>query len=108
MTKSVVSSLQSAGLNLTVNVVSASKVLISFPKSSSANKSLIIDQLKKRTEQFKNEIRDFRRKEINEFRSSTKDKDEIRQFEAQIQKQFENLSTDIDKELDLLLKKLIK
>lgn len=108
MTKSVVSSLQSAGLNLTINVVSASKVLISFPKSSSANKTFIIDQLKKRTEQFKNEVRDFRRKEINEFRSSTKDKDDIRQFETQIQKQFENLSTDIDKELDLVLKKITK
>ena len=108
MTKSVVSSLQSAGLNLTVNLISASKILISFPKSTSVNNAFIIDKVKKRTDQIKNEIRDFRRKEINEFRSSTKDKDEIRQFETQIQKQFENLLSEIDKELDFVLKRLSK
>ena len=108
MTKSVVSSLQSAGLNLTVNLISASKILISFPKSTSVNNAFIIDKVKKRTDQIKNEIRDFRRKEINEFRSSTKDKDEIRQFETQIQKQFENLLSEIDKELEFVLKRLSK
>ena len=108
MTKPVTSCLQSAGLNLTVSILYASKILISFPKSSSVSKNLIVDQLRKRAEHFKNEVRDFRRKEINEFRSSTKDKDEIRQFETQIQKQFENISSEIDKELEQILKKLSK
>lgn len=82
--------------------------MISFPKSTSSNNSFIIDKLKNRTEQIKNELRDFRRKEINDFRASTKDKDEIRQFETQIQKQFENSISEIDKELDSALKKISK
>lgn len=100
------SSLQSAGLDLTVNTISATKILIYFPKSSASNKIFIADQLKKRTEQFKCEIRDLRRKEINEYRSSTKDKDEIRKFEQEIQNNFEILSTDVEKELESVLKKL--
>lgn len=102
------SSLQSAGLNLTVTTLTPSKLLILFPKQTSSSKNLLMDQLKKRTDQFKNEIREIRRKEINDFRMSTKDKDEIRNFELQTQKKFETLITEIDKELDVVLKKSLK
>lgn len=102
------SSLQSAGLNLTINVLSASKLVIIFPKSDSSYKVAISDQLKKRTEQFKNDLRDIRRKDLNNFRSSTKDKDEIRSFELQTQKKFDAIMSESEKELDLLLKKISK
>ena len=102
----MISCLQSSGLNLTVTSLTTSKINVSFPKSTFADKNLMMDQLKKRTEIFKNEIRDIRRKSINDFRSNTKDKDEIRLFESQIQKNIENLTIDIDKELELNLKKI--
>lgn len=82
--------------------------MILFPKSTSSNKNLVIESLKKRTETFKNELREIRRKKINEFKSSTKDKDQIRNFELQMQKNFEYLGSDIDKELDNFLKNLFK
>lgn len=104
----MVSGLQSAGLNLTITNLTLSKLLIISPKQTSSNKKLIIEQLKKRTDQFKNEIRDARREEINNFRISTKDKDEIRNFEVQIQKKFENIISEIDKEFDFILKKFSK
>lgn len=53
-------------------------------------------------------MRDIRRKEINDFRMSTKDKDEIRNFEHQTQKKYEYLISELDKELDITLKKLSK
>lgn len=80
--------------------------MILFPKSTSANKNLMLDQLKTRTENFKNELRDLRRKDINDFRSSTKDKDQIRNFELQVQKKFESLVNEIDKDYELTLKKI--
>lgn len=80
--------------------------MILFPKSTSANKNLLLDQLKTRTENFKNELRDLRRKDINDFRSSTKDKDQIRNFELQVQKKFESLVNEIDKDYELTLKKI--
>ena len=85
-----------------------SKLLIQSPKQTSSNKILAMEQLKKRADQFKNEIRDIRRKEINNFKISTKDKDEIRNFELQIQKKIENMISEIDKELDCVLKKFSK
>lgn len=102
------SSLQSAGLNLTVTTLTPSKLLILFPKKTSSSKNLIVDQVKKRTDQFKNELREIRRKEINDFRISTKDKDDIRNFELQTQKKYENLVSEIDKELNITLKRLSK
>lgn len=102
------SSLQSAGLNLTVTSLTPSKLLILFPKQTSSSKNIIVEQIKKRTDQFKNEMRDIRRKEINDFRMSTKDKDEIRNFELQTQKKYESLISELDKELDITLKKLSK
>lgn len=98
------SSLQSAGLNLTISALSASKLLIIFPKPTTSSKTAIVDQLKKRTEQFKNELRDIRRKEINDFRLSTKNKDEIRNFELQTQKKFDSVISELEKELDISLK----
>lgn len=102
------SSLQSAGLNLTVTSLTPSKLLILFPKQTSSSKNIIVEQVKKRTDQFKNEMRDIRRKEINDFRMSTKDKDEIRIFELQTQKKYETLISELDKELDITLKRLSK
>jgi len=102
------SSLQSAGLNLTVTTLTPSKLLILFPKQTSSSKNLIVDQVKKRTDQFKNEMREIRRKEINDFRMSTKDKDDIRNFELQTQKKYEILVSEIDKELDITVKRLSK
>ena len=63
------------------------------------------EHLKKRTESFKNDLRDKRRKDINDFRSSTKDKDQIRNFEIQTQQKFEKAMCEIDKELEFILKK---
>lgn len=95
-------------MNLTITTLAPSKLLIQSPKQTSSNKILAMEQLKKRADQFKNEIRDIRRKEINNFKISTKDKDEIRNFELQIQKKIENMISEIDKELDCVLKKFSK
>lgn len=102
------SSLQSAGLNLTVTTLTPSKLLIIFPKQTSSGKSLIVEQARKRTDQFKNEMREIRRKEINDFRMSTKDNDDIRNYELQTQKKYENLISEIDKELNIILKTIAK
>ena len=104
----VISNLQSAGLNITVTSLTPSKLLILFPKQTASAKSGIAEQVKKYTDKFKNETRYIRRKEINDFKASTKDKDEIRNFEHQTQKKYETLMSELDKELDSVLKKLSK
>lgn len=100
------SSLQSAGLNLTMTTLTPSKLLIQIPKQTSSNKSLLTNELKKRADQFKNEMREIRRKEINDFRASTKDKDAIKNFELQNQKKYELMISEIDKELDSIMRKV--
>lgn len=107
-TKSAVSSFQSAGLNLAVSVVSPTKIMVSLPKSSSSSRSLMIDQLKKNIESLKSEIREIRRKEINRFRASTKDKDDIKKFETDIQNNYESVMSELDKELENVIKKFTK
>ena len=69
---------------------------------------MMIDQLKKNLDSLKSEIREIRRKEINRFRSSTKDKDDIKKFETDIQNNYEAAATELDKELESAVKKLSK
>ena len=102
------SSLLSAGLNLSINSLSPSKILVIFPKITYNSKNIIVEQMRKKTENLKNELRDRRRKEINELKSETKDEDKIRNFELQIQKTFEKLLCEIDKELNFTIISLLK
>lgn len=102
------SSLLGAGLNLSVSPISSSKILVTFPKPLSNSKNIVVEQMRKKTEILKNELRDRRRKEINQVRSETKDKNQIRNFELQIQQTFEKLVDEIDKELKLTTALILK
>lgn len=99
MTKSLIASIQNSGQNLSISSLSPSKVLVVVPKPTSSSRNLIIEQFKKKAESFKSDLRETRRKTINEFKSKTKDKDEIRKFETKIQTEFELTTAQIDKEL---------
>jgi ribosome recycling factor len=108
MTKSLISCIQNSGQNLSISPLSPSKILVEFPKPTSNSRSLIAEQFRKRAETFKSEIREIRRKAINDCKGRTKDKDEIRNFEMQIQTEFESLMIQIDKETSTATKDILK
>ena len=83
------SAIQGAEKNLSVNVTGTTKLAITFPKPTVQSKSAVQEQIKRQAEALKHELRELRRKDINNFRSACKDKDLIYRFESEIQKEFD-------------------
>ena len=83
------SAIQGAEKNLTVTQLGSTKLAVSFPKITAESKAAAQEQIKRRAESVKNELRELRRKDINKFRTSCKDKDLIHRFESDIQKEFD-------------------
>ncbi len=83
------SAIQGAEKNLSVSQLGSTKLCVSFPKSTAESKAAGQEQIKRRVDTVKNELRELRRKNINTFRAGCKDKDSIHRFENEIQKEFE-------------------
>lgn len=83
------SAVQSAQKNLTVHLMGTTKLAVSFPKATAESKAAAQEQVKRLAQSLKNDLRELRRKDINKFRQSCKDKDAIHRFENEIQKEFD-------------------
>jgi ribosome recycling factor len=83
------SAIQGSEKNLSVSQLGTTKLAVYFPKPTAESKLAAQEQVKRRVESLKNELRELRRKDINKFRSSCKDKDSIHKFENDTQNEFD-------------------
>ena len=90
------SAIQSSGKNLTVNQLSSNKLKVNPPKDAAGDRKKLAEQIRRRADFLKNELREARRREINTFKASTKDKDQIHRYEMDIQKEFDAVCKAVD------------
>lgn len=90
------SAIQSSEKNLTVNQLSSNKLKVTLPKITAEYRKELAEQVRRRADFLKNELREARRREINTFKASTKDKDQIHRYEMDIQKEFDAVCKAVD------------
>lgn len=90
------STIQSSEKNITVNQLTSNKLKVTLPKVTAEHRKELAEQIRKRAESLKNELREARRRDINTLKASTKDKDQIHRHEMEIQKEFDAVCKAID------------
>lgn len=94
--KSLFSGFQSLYPNCTLNATSSTNAQVIIPKTTASEKEKLAEELKKSAEHAKNELRDNRRRLINDYKSKSSDKDANLRFERAKQKEYEDASAKID------------
>jgi ribosome recycling factor len=88
--KPILSAIQKSIPNASTQV-GPQKILLILPKGTMADRDVRAEAVKKLSESYKNEVRDLRRRALNELKDSTKDKDAISAFERDLQKEHDSV-----------------
>jgi len=94
--KNLFSTFQSLFPSCTIKATSSHDIQILIPKSTTSEKDKIVNEVRRNAEQAKNELRDTRRKLINDYKNKSTDKDANLRFEKEKQKEYEDAVSKID------------